>query len=221
MSLLLSVASVMAADLNVDNTHPACDDAVETPFCTISAALEQAQPGDTITVADSTYFEAIRIDKDNLTVRGVDHPIIDGHGVLFPGVSIDASEVSFEGFEIVHGMIGISIGGSQNKVKRNWVHDTFTGIQVGVGFVSSETFHVVTRNRVYNITGNEIEVMGSKNTIRRNLSRKNFQVGIIVVLSSSDNILINNRANKNPFGGFAIGGSRNKIITRVLPIYSV
>jgi parallel beta-helix repeat protein len=211
----LVVISAMAANLNVDNTNPACDDTGGIPFCTISAALEQADPGDIVNVTDGIYFESIGIDKDNLTVKGSGHPTIDGGGASTV-VSIDANGVSFKGFEVANGIIGINIGGSQNKVKRNWVHDAFTGIHIGVGFDSSETFHVVAHNRVYNIKGSGIEVVSSKNTIRRNLSRKNIGgVGIIVALSSNDNILTNNRASKNTFGGFGIGGSRNKVINNV------
>jgi parallel beta-helix repeat protein len=206
-----SIASAMAADLNVDNTHPACNDAAGTPFCTISAALDQSQPGDTITVADSTYVEAIQINKDNLTLRGVDHPTIDGGGA-FTVVSIDASGVRFKGFEVTNGGTGISLialNGSQNEVEHNWVHDTGFGIEVGPIF--NETHHVIKRNRVYN---NEfgISVASNKNTIRRNRVRKNGRFGIIIGSGSNDNTLINNRAHGNHGIGFLIAGSRNRFV---------
>ena len=127
-------------------------------------------------------------------------------------VSIDASGVSFEGFEITNGSIGISLialNGSQNEVKRNWVHDTGFGIEVGP--ISNETHHVVKRNHIYN---NEfgISVASNKNTIRRNRVRRNGRFGIVIGSSSNDNTLINNRANGNHGIGFLIAGSRNRFV---------
>jgi parallel beta-helix repeat protein len=133
-------------------------------------------------------------------------------------VSIEASSVRFEGFEVIHGLTGVSIDGSQNTVKHNLVHDTFTGIQVGRGccmLSSIETHHVVTRNHVYNNALSGIAVSSSENTIRRNRANKN---GEGVIVDGSNNTLTNNQANKNFDDGFiiSISGKHNKIINNVI-----
>ncbi len=61
--------TVNAATLDVDNSDPACDDAIGTPYCTIQAAIDAADAGDTLSIAAGTYSEAITIDKD-LALRG-------------------------------------------------------------------------------------------------------------------------------------------------------
>jgi hypothetical protein len=59
-----------AATLTVDVNDVTCNDTTGTPYCTIQAAIDDAAPGDIITIAAGTYVEDIMIDKANLTLIG-------------------------------------------------------------------------------------------------------------------------------------------------------
>jgi hypothetical protein len=59
-----------AATLTVDVNDVTCNDTTGTPYCTIQAAIDDATPGDIITIAAGTYVEDIMIDKANLTLIG-------------------------------------------------------------------------------------------------------------------------------------------------------
>lgn len=72
-------------------------------FTTIQAAIDFANPGDTISVAAGTYPEYILIDKP-LTVRsteGAEETIIDGIGFRYM-VRIYSANVTFEGFTVTN-----------------------------------------------------------------------------------------------------------------------
>src|SRR5260370_34055038 len=60
---LLSAVSVAAAELHVPGD-----------FATIQAALDAAQPGDTILVDPGTYRENLRFNGKNVTLQGTDGP---------------------------------------------------------------------------------------------------------------------------------------------------
>ena len=122
--IVLSASPTVAADLTVDNTAPACDDVSGAPFCTIQSALNNAVPGDTITVAPGFYPENIAVNTSNLVIVGVNHPESGP-------VSITATGVRFEGFKVSD---SIDILGNGNTILRNQVDAFFTGIRVGTLF---------------------------------------------------------------------------------------
>jgi parallel beta-helix repeat protein len=58
---------------------------------TIQAAVDRAQPGDTIEIPYGVYHERVVIDLSDITLRGIpnaagEYPILDGEGVLSEGV---------------------------------------------------------------------------------------------------------------------------------------
>lgn len=205
--VFLSASAAMAADLSVANTNPACNDTAGVPFCTIGAALDIALSGDTITVADGVYAEPISIEKNDLIVRGIDHPTIPGLQVAFPcgvcSVCIAASRVGFEGFEISGaGTNGICVdSGSNNRVVGNWVlGSALSGIELG------GVINVVTDNRVDNSRLLGIRVRGFGNNVLRNVAMNSHDRGFFV--EGDRNILTNNQSVGNNFSGFAITGVR-------------
>src|SRR5260370_1109449 len=55
-SVLTGVTAAHASTTyTVDNTNPSCSDTAGTPFCTIAAAANKAQAGDTVLVNAGTY----------------------------------------------------------------------------------------------------------------------------------------------------------------------
>jgi parallel beta-helix repeat protein len=63
-----SAGSISAATLNVDGADGGCNDGVGTPYCTIGAAVGDANPGDTINVFPGTYPE--NVDLNGMNVPG-------------------------------------------------------------------------------------------------------------------------------------------------------
>jgi cytochrome c peroxidase len=79
----------------------------------IQAAVDRARPGDTIEVMPGIYKEEVKIDLDNITVRGITHeilpgdttgsvrrPVLDGDKKLSDGVLATGSNFVIENFDI-------------------------------------------------------------------------------------------------------------------------
>ena len=79
----------------------------------IQAAVDRARPGDTIEVMPGIYKEEVKIDLDNITIRGITHeilpgdttgsvrrPVLDGDKKLSDGVLATGSNFVIENFDI-------------------------------------------------------------------------------------------------------------------------
>jgi len=66
----------------------------------IKAAIKLASPGDTILVASGHYKEGNIIIAKNITLKGVDFPVLDGEK-KFEIISIKANDVTVEGFKLI------------------------------------------------------------------------------------------------------------------------
>jgi cytochrome c peroxidase len=80
---------------------------------TIQAAVDRARPGDTIEVMPGVYKEEVKIDLDNITLRGVTHeilpgdttgsvrrPVLEGENKLSDGVLATGSNFVIENFDL-------------------------------------------------------------------------------------------------------------------------
>lgn len=76
----------------------------------IQAAVNRARPGDVIEVMPGVYKEEVKIDLDNITLRGikaestipggVSRPVLDGEGKLSDGVLVTGSNFRIENFDL-------------------------------------------------------------------------------------------------------------------------
>jgi len=75
----------------------------------IQAAVNRARPGDTIEVQPGVYKEEVKIDIDNITLRGVTNasatpsrPVFEGEKKLSDGVIATGSNFTIENFDLQH-----------------------------------------------------------------------------------------------------------------------
>ena len=148
------VGIISAATINVDTNDVDCDDITCNPCCTIQAAIDAANPDDTINVATGTYNEAVIIDKSlillgaKINVDPLGGAWTDGVTIINPGtgntgIDIQASDVVVNGFEVTGGMYGIYIGSANVgnvEIKYNELHDNSKyGCQsIGLGVTVSD-----------------------------------------------------------------------------------
>jgi parallel beta-helix repeat protein len=100
-------------------------------YWTIQSAIDDANSGNTIEVAEGVYKENILIDK-SLIILGDDshHIIINGMGGL-DVVKIIADEVHIHGFTIQNATVGINLNSTQDSlIKGNIVTQTSIGIKL-------------------------------------------------------------------------------------------
>lgn len=103
------------------------------PLNSITEAISQAQPGDTIEVHGGVYNEHLAIDKP-VTLVGVDRPVIDGGGTGII-VDISAPDVTVRGFTVRNsGKVlekedgGIETRGERTLIEDNILEEVLFGI---------------------------------------------------------------------------------------------
>lgn len=110
------------------------------PLKTITAAVNSATTGDIIYVMGGTYAETVSITQSGITLSayGNEKPVIDGNTTL-PGIDdgallyVEGNDNTISGFEIKNsnangqylGGYGIQVIGSNNKLSKMSVHDTW------------------------------------------------------------------------------------------------
>jgi nitrous oxidase accessory protein len=88
--LIISINQISASQVHVGANQP---------YLTIRAALEKAQPSDTIFVHEGIYAEGNLAIEKSLTLIGLNYPVLDGqHNCEI--ITVTASNVTIRGFEI-------------------------------------------------------------------------------------------------------------------------
>lgn len=69
---------------------------------TIQAAVDAANPGDTVRVPPGTYHENVFVTKDNITIEGSQGVVLDGTGLTGSGITVRSSTplVRINGFRL-------------------------------------------------------------------------------------------------------------------------
>jgi nitrous oxidase accessory protein len=176
-------------------------------YPTVSAAVANASPGDTITVKSGVYHENVVIDKPlTLISETLQAAVVIGAGGMDRGQStvftLASDQVQISGFTIEslnystvsYCATGISVEGDGCTITGNIIRNTYYGI-----FCSAQTQTTISDNT---ITGNFKDAVrfcgGSQNTISENTITGNAQSGIAIEGYSNtitgNNITGNNRA---------------------------
>jgi cytochrome c peroxidase len=171
----------------------------------IQAAVDRARPGDTIEVMPGIYNEEVKIDLDNITLRGLtdanaSRPVLDGGKKLSDGVIATGSNFVIENFVLQHYIAnGVVTQHARNVTFRDLrIDDTglygvypvsctgvtiercvATGIADAALYVGQSRDIVVRDSEAYgNVTGIEIE--NSINAVVENNYVHNNTGGILV-----------------------------------------
>ncbi len=183
LALFVNIVFVSAADIYVNVNDAECDDVIGTPYCSIQAAIDAADPGDTIEVSAGTYVEQLIINKD-VNLVGIDNPIIEA-----PDISIrqkrsisgagsrdydwvvlieDVDDFTFSGF-IVDGkedggsdrFIGIMVGNSKGTISNNEVVNIRgpSNDPSGISISGENADVLIDGNKITNFAKNGINIM--------------------------------------------------------------
>ena len=140
--------------------HPAQINDTDLFYPTIQDAIDAAVAYDTINVDDGTYTEQLVIDVSGLTVQAASSPVIDGGGMLGPGVHITAADVTFQGFTVTDftctptsGIGAILVEGDGAIIDDNEIYDitSTTEDPAGIGIDVHASNVEVTINIVHDV----------------------------------------------------------------------
>jgi cytochrome c peroxidase len=150
----------------------------------IQAAVDQAQPGDTILVEPGIYTQTVYVDTPGLTIKGIvdgeNRPWIDGQGVLSDGFNTTGDNFTLEGFGIKNTIgNGVLTTGAEHLVYRDIIvqdagiygiypvettdvlieNSVLSGIADAAIYVGQSRGPIIVRNNEVfgNVTGIEIE----------------------------------------------------------------
>jgi len=163
------------------------------PGNSIQEAINSANPGDTVLVAEGTYTECIVINKTlTLEGSGQNRTIIQAPYVPFNlkiVIDVQANNVNISGFKVQNGLYGILLSGYNGSIIKN--NNVTSKLESGIYLNASH--HNVIANNTFSLNNFEGIRMdnSTQNWISNNLITKNKYVGVEMVRSSG-NIFINN-----------------------------
>lgn len=178
--LLAIVASPTAASsFNVNVSDPNCDDVEGKPFCSIQAAINAAQPGDRIRVYgngfDLEYNESVVIDKERLTLEGVDWPVIATYDSGAAGILIAADKVTVRKLAVGYNGAGIVAEGVEKvRIRENVVA---FNLFFGIGAFEGQKNDVIKNDVFLNFGPGIFLGAEDKDRVHDNFSVENFYDG--------------------------------------------
>ena len=164
---------------------------VPDEYSTIQAAVDAANPGDTVFVRAGTYYEHVVVNK-SLTLQGEDKTttIIDGGGGGY-GIHMPSTDyVTISGFTVRNTQYGIffTSGASYNTVSDIIATGSYHGINNHDQNNNNNTFQ-------------HVEVYGNSN------------IGIVAYLGSNSLSVLDSNVHDNGASGVQIGWSSNWIVS--------
>jgi hypothetical protein len=96
------LAALLAAGVSACSAREPGTLEVPGDYDSIQAAVDHAVPGDLILIAPGTYQEAVEVDVDDITIRGLDRNevVLDGGHDLRSGIVVRADGVSVENLTV-------------------------------------------------------------------------------------------------------------------------
>jgi parallel beta-helix repeat protein len=206
LSVLLLGQGANAITINVD-------DSGGMDYLRIQDAIDNAGDGDTILVANGTYFGQISITKNNLTIIGYERnsTIIHGNWSAHRVVDVEASNVYFSGFTIGNSEwegIGLYLNNTTNfTFINNTLKDNYHSMQM-----SNSTHNLIDSTNIVSDSyyGNVFSITSSSN----NILKGNTGESRLDLTNSSNNEFYNNSisnieihpdSNGNKFAGNKFG----------------
>lgn len=189
---LLRSPTVQATDIQVNEGQ------------SIQEAINQAQPGDTITIQKGTYYEVLTIDQ-SIMLKGEEGAVIDGSGngnvitIAGNGVTIEGLTVQNSGANKTDSGIYVQEGGN-HIIKDNVFQDTMHGI-----YMSKSQDNVISGNQISSVSehfsnrGSGIFILGGSGHTMEDNGMKRVQDGIYVE-SATNVVLKNNKALGSRYG---------------------
>lgn len=215
VALLLGVLLSIATAACGSDTPSARVIRVPDDANTITEAIERAKPGTTIEVAPGVYREALNIDVEGVTLRGVDRNavVLDGEHKLTNGASVVANNVAIENMTIRNYL--------QNGIVFNGVSAATASGHAGAGVTYGTDDAVLTGYRVsYVTTYNNglygIYAFASRNgLIEYSLASGHPDSGLYVGQCRPCNVaIINSVAVNNAIGYYGTNASGGVVVAR-------
>jgi len=160
---------------------------VPQDYPTIQQAINQANPGDTVSVSAGTYYESLTIDKDLALIgENRENTVLNGMGGSY-GIGATSVNVTITGFKILNATTGIYVEQSNGSMIS---HNDITASQRGIWLYYSNN-SIVYDNVVHDVAWRGIVLCGgsSENTIILNTVR---DCGNGIVLSGEGNFIFHN-----------------------------
>ena len=204
--LTLLTTGASAADITV--CASGCD------YTTIQAAVDAANPGDTIIVHDGTYTENVLVNK-RLTIQSLNGALlttVQAASASDHVFNVTADHVTISGFTVTGAATnsaGIYLYHVNNcTISNNTASDNYEGIRL-----TSCNDNTLTGNTAYSNSYSGIWLSSSSNNTLTNNTASNTTRGIRLYFSSNNNTLTGNTANSNDFFGIRLYSSSYNSLT--------
>jgi len=170
-------------------------------YSTIQAAVDAANPGDTIIVRDDIYAENIKVNKDHLTIKsenGVEKTIVQAANPNDHVFEVTANYVKISGFTVKGASASSRAGIHLRAIEFCDISGNIISNNQDIGIYLWNSNHIILSSNIISNNGEGIFLdRSSENIITNNTIVANIFRGITPQNSSNDNNIINNNILSN------------------------